>query len=72
MTEDVLRSIRTLTGIMSNGRNTVGAVAVVHHTDCGLANFGNGEVANLLKQHAHLEGETAKEVERMDFGSWKE
>ena len=71
VTEDVLRSIRLLAGIMTCGKNTVGAVAVVHHTDCGLRNFSNGEVAHLLKDHAHLEGERVGEVDKLDFGCFK-
>lgn len=72
VTEDVLRSIRVLAGIMSNGRNTVGAVAVVHHTDCGLRNFSNERVRSLLKDRASLDAERAAEVDKMDFGSWSE
>lgn len=72
VTEDVLRSVRVLAGVMGYGKNTVGVVAVVHHTDCGLKCFGNGEVAALLKVRSGLEGERAKEVDGMDFGSWKE
>ena len=72
VTEDVLRSIRTLAGIMGNGKNTVGAVAVVHHADCGLRVNSNEKVAAGLKDHAGLTGERADEVDKMDFGSWSE
>lgn len=72
VTEDVLRSIRALSGIMGMGQNTVGLVAVVHHEDCGLRNFTNEKTAEALIEHAGLEGEKAEEVNRMDFGSWKE
>lgn len=72
VTEDVLRSIRALSGIMSFGQNTVGAVAVVHHKDCGLRNFSNEQVAENLKKQAGLDGERAKEVDKMDFLSWKQ
>ena len=70
VTEDTLRSIRVLSGIMSNGRNTVGCVAVVHHSDCGLRNFSNERIGSLLKERAGLEGDRAAEVEKMDFASW--
>jgi carbonic anhydrase len=70
VTEDVLMSIRTLSGIMGNGENTVGLVAVVHHEDCGLRNFTNERTAEKLIEHAGLEGERADEVRRMNFGSW--
>lgn len=71
VTEDTLRSIRTLSAIMSYGKNTVGCVAVVHHTDCGLRNFGDGEVKELLKVRSELSGTGASEVDQMDFLSWK-
>ena len=71
-TEDVMRSIRTLSGIMADGDNTVGAVAVVHHTDCGLWNCSNARVAETLKEHSGLSGDRAAEVDKMDFGSWSE
>jgi carbonic anhydrase len=70
--KDALRSIRTLAGIMSNGRNTVGAIAVVHHSDCGLINFSNSEVGSLLVERAGLSGERAEECRHLDFGSRKE
>lgn len=70
VTEDVLRSIRVLSGIMANGRNTVGAVAVVHHADCGLRNFSNDQVKELLKERVGLEGERAREVDGLEFGSF--
>ena len=66
-TEDVLRSIRFLAGVMSNGRNTVGAVAVVHHTDCGLSHFSDVEVKEGLKKQVGLEGLRATEVDSMKF-----
>jgi carbonic anhydrase len=72
VTEDTLRSIRVLSGIMSNGRNTVGAVAVVHHRDCGLLNFSNEKVKEQLKIKAELNEQRAKEVDRMEFGSFSE
>lgn len=70
--EGALRSARVLSGIMGYGQNTVGAIAVVHHTDCGLRCFTNREVGDLLKSRAGLKGARADEVDRMDFGSWKE
>ncbi|KAK3723488.1 hypothetical protein LTR37_001740 [Vermiconidia calcicola] len=57
---------------MSNGKNTVGVVAVVHHSDCGLRNFSNKRVAEMLKVRADLDDERAKEVDGMEFGSWSE
>ena len=72
VTEDTLRSIRVLSAVMGYGQNTVGAVAVLHHTDCGLRNFSDEKVRTLLKEHVGLEGERAKEVDKMDFRSWSE
>ena len=70
-TEDALRSIRFLAGVMSNGRNTVGAVAVVHHTDCGLSCHSEEDVRGGLKRQVGLEGQRAKEVDGMGFGCWQ-
>ncbi len=67
---DALRSLRVLAAVMSNGRNTLGAVAIVHHTDCGLCNFSNERIRELLKLRVGLEGEKAAEVDRMEFSSW--
>ncbi|OQO03144.1 hypothetical protein B0A48_11399 [Cryoendolithus antarcticus] len=50
VTEDVLRSIRVISTIMSYGRNTVGAVVIVHHTDCGMINFSDDFVKGKLKE----------------------
>ena len=72
VTDDVLRSIRILAGIMSCGQNTVGAVMVVHHSDCGLKMYSNDEIAHHLKERTHLEGERAAEVDKMDFRSYKQ
>ncbi|TKA66838.1 hypothetical protein B0A55_08818 [Friedmanniomyces simplex] len=69
-TEDALRSMRVLSSIMANGENTLGAVAVVHHTDCGLhhgLNFGNEFIRKKLAERVP---ELAGEVEKMDFGSF--
>ena len=72
VTDDTLRSIRFLSGVMSDGKNTVGAVAVVHHTDCGLMCYSNQEVSAGLSKWAKLDEHVAKEMEGLDFGSWKE
>lgn len=72
VTEDVLRSVRAIAGIMGNGENTVGLVAVVHHEDCGLRNWSNKGTAEKLIEHVGLEGKQAEEVRAMDFGSWAE
>ncbi len=72
VTEDTLRSIRVLAAIMADGRNTVGAVAVVHHADCGLRNYSNEKVKELLKVRADLDTQRAKEVDELHFHSWSE
>ncbi|KAK1071781.1 hypothetical protein LTR12_008584 [Friedmanniomyces endolithicus] len=69
-TEDALRSMRVLSTIMANGENTLGAVAVVHHTDCGLhhgPNFSDEFIKGRLADRAP---ELAKEVEKMELGSF--
>ena len=68
VTEDVLRSLRVAGGIMGYGENTVGAVAVVQHVDCGMTHFRDEQTGRLLAEHAKLEGETAKEAERLWYG----
>ncbi|KAK5165941.1 uncharacterized protein LTR77_008865 [Saxophila tyrrhenica] len=70
VTEDTLRSIRVLSGIMGNGKNTVGAVAVVHHADCGLRNFSDERVGELLGERAGLDEGKKGEVGGMWFGSF--
>ena len=70
--DDTLRSLRLLAGVMSNGKNTLGVVGVIHHTDCGLKNFSNEKIAELLKVRAELDGARAKEADRLDFGSWSQ
>ena len=35
-----------------------------------MSHFSNEQVSELLKKRAELEGERAKEVSKMDFGSW--
>lgn len=42
------------------------------HTDCGLSHFSNERVGELLAERAGLDGERAKDVSTMDFGSWAE
>ena len=69
VTEDTLRSVRTLAAIMGNGKSTVGAVAVVHHEDCGLRNFGDDQVKELLKEHSELDEQRSKEVDAFEIGS---
>lgn len=66
---DVLRSIRTLSTIMSYSRNTVGAVAVVHHTDCGLLNFDNKFIKDKLTERVAGSPEPVSEVSEMEIGS---
>ncbi|KAK0947276.1 hypothetical protein LTR29_001231 [Friedmanniomyces endolithicus] len=69
-TEDALRSMRVLSTIMANGQNTLGAVAVVHHTDCGLyhgPNFSDEFIKGKLTERVP---ELAKEVEKMELGSF--
>lgn len=68
VTEDVLRSIRVVGGIMGYGTRTVRAVAVVHHKDCGMTHFRNEKIGHLLSEHAGLDGEKAKEAEKLDYG----
>ena len=52
---------------MSYGRNTVGAVAVIHHTDCGMLNFTNEYMREKLKQRVPEQGE---EIDKLDLGSF--
>ena len=68
VTEDVLRSIRVGGGVFGYGDNTVGAVAVVHHVDCGLTHFSNEKVGELLAEHAKLDGKSAEEAKKLDYG----
>ena len=58
-----------LTGsVLILGDNTVSAVAVVHHTDCGMTHFRNEEIGAKLAEHAKLDGERAKEAKGFDYG----
>ncbi len=68
VTEDVLRSIRVASSILGYGKSTVGAVAVVHHVDCGMTHFRDEKIGQLLAEHAGLEGERAKEAAALKFG----
>ncbi|CAJ2511114.1 Uu.00g067390.m01.CDS01 [Anthostomella pinea] len=68
--KDALRSIEVLSTIMSNGKNTVGAVAVVHHTDCGLLNFSDEFIKNKLKERTSDSPDLAGEIDAMEFGGW--
>ncbi|KAK5122206.1 hypothetical protein LTR85_004116 [Meristemomyces frigidus] len=65
---DALRSIRTLSTIMSYGRNTVGTVVVVHHTDCGLLNFDDHYVKEKLTERVKDSPELVSEVAKMEIG----
>jgi carbonic anhydrase len=68
VTEDVLRSLRVAGGIMGYGKNSVGSVAVVHHVDCGMTHFHDEKIGQLLAEHAKLDGERAKEAEKLYYG----
>ena len=70
VTEDALRSVRVIAALMGNKQNTVGAVAIVHHNDCGLRNNSNEEIGEALKLHSNLSGERAAEVDKLDFRIW--
>lgn len=63
------RLTRSIGTIMGNGKNTLGAVALIHHTDCGLMNFDNEFIAGTLKQRCPEHG---AEIEQMDFGGFTE
>lgn len=54
---------------MSYSRNTVGAVAVVHHTDCGLLNFDNKFIKDKLTERVAGSPEPVSEVSEMEIGS---
>ncbi|KAK3108038.1 hypothetical protein LTR53_017796 [Teratosphaeriaceae sp. CCFEE 6253] len=79
-TPDVLRSIRALSVVMSHGKSTVGAVAVVHHTDCGLLhdpatggpNFSNEFVREKLQKRVEGDEELIQGLEGVDFGSFSD
>ena len=68
VTEDVLRSIRVAGGVLGYGKASVGAVAVVHHVDCGMTHFRDEKIGQLLAEHAKLDGERAKEAAELKFG----
>jgi carbonic anhydrase len=70
-TEDALKSIRFLAGVMSDRRNTVGVVAVVHHTDCGLHGYSEDEIRASLAKQAKLDDGMVEKLEEKPFGSWK-
>ncbi|KAK4556919.1 hypothetical protein LTR86_005900 [Recurvomyces mirabilis] len=67
-TPDALRSMQVLASIMANGQSTLGAVAVIHHTDCGLVNFGNEFIHERMKKNApeHLH----MQIDEMDHGGF--
>ncbi|KAK1808700.1 hypothetical protein LTR12_016927, partial [Friedmanniomyces endolithicus] len=69
-TGDALRSMRVLSTIMANGHNTLGAVAVVHHTNCGLYHGPNFSDEFIKGKLAERVPELAKEVEKMELGSF--
>lgn len=56
---------------MSDRRNTVGVVAVIHHTDCGLHDYTEEDVRESLAERAGLGEEERKMLEREEFLSWK-
>jgi carbonic anhydrase len=58
---------------MANGRNTLGAVAVIHHTDCGLINFDKKYLDQKLRERVGDNPELLNEIEHMnhyDFNEW--
>lgn len=71
---DALRSIRVLSSVMAMGENTVGTVAVVHHTDCGLANFDNKFIRNQIRSRngSHLTQHQLDELEELECGEIKD
>lgn len=68
--KDALRSLHVLSSIMGYGKNTLGAVAVVHHTDCGLINFDDKFIQEKIKDRMSDSPELVSEVDKMDFGSF--
>ncbi|KAK4540975.1 hypothetical protein LTR36_008483, partial [Oleoguttula mirabilis] len=69
---DTLRSLRGLSTIMGYGKNTVGAVAVVHHTDCGMINFDDDFIRGKLKDRVSDSPELVSEVDKMEIGSFSD
>ena len=72
VTDDALRSMQVLSAIMANGKNTLGVVAVVHHTNCGLVCFENKYIAEKLKERTSDRPELAAEIDKRDFGAFSE
>lgn len=62
--------MRILSAIMSNGKNTLGAVAVVHHTDCGVTQFPKEFIADRIRDRAPAE--RRHEIDGDEFGLWQE
>ena len=53
----------------ANGRQPLGAVAVLHHTDCGLLNFDNKAVREkIASRNPDLTEEQLSELNAKDFG----
>jgi carbonic anhydrase len=71
-TADVLRSLRILASVMAGGKNTLGAVAVIHHTDCGLINFDKEFLDGKLKDRVGNDPKLVNEIEHMHHGDFKE
>ncbi|KAK5714039.1 hypothetical protein LTR15_010946 [Elasticomyces elasticus] len=70
-TEDALRSMRALSVFMANGKNTLGAVVVIHHKDCGLhhgPNFSDDFVRNKLAERVPERADEAKKLWVGSFG----
>jgi carbonic anhydrase len=71
-TEDVLRTFRVLSAVAGNGKNTLGAVAVIHHTDCGANVFDDEFIKGKLKERVEGDEKLVKEVEGLEFRTFGE
>jgi carbonic anhydrase len=71
-TPDVLRSLRILASTMANGRNTLGAVAVIHHTDCGLINFDKQYLDQKLMERVGEDGKLVEQIKHMNHYDFNE
>lgn len=69
--QEFLKSAEVLTAIMANGRQPLGTVVVVHHTDCGMLNFSNEYIRNKIKSRSpHLTAEEISDLDQKDFGEF--
>ncbi|EMD00447.1 hypothetical protein BAUCODRAFT_20547 [Baudoinia panamericana UAMH 10762] len=70
--KDALRSMEALASLLSGG---LGAIAVIHHADCGLGpnNFhDNHVVQRRLKDRLGAGSDVAAQIDETDFGGFAE